>query len=247
MPLDENAYSDLEQQFREQVIKDRSRGIECYYLPCVKPENMVDYIFVSVDYIFVGMEPSSGGADSVEDGERKVREGANNFGCCCPPPYDARYPLGLFKLSFDRFLKDSGETYYMTDVSKGAMLVKNAAGSRKQRFEDWYPLLRKEISIVGKPGATIIAIGKQVQELLERKSGQPVDRVLHYSPVAAAHRKREAEKDPEGFEAFKKEQLGEGGRWAEDLTTSMMHLIFTYYKQFGRIRDSESRLRARQG
>ena len=90
MPLDEVAYSNLEQQFREQAKRDRSRGIECYYLPCVRPENRVDYIFV-------GMEPSSGGADSVEDGERKVKEeGANNFGCCCPPSYDARYPLGLF-------------------------------------------------------------------------------------------------------------------------------------------------------
>ena len=29
-------------------------ALECYYLPCVKPENMVDYIFV-------GMEPSAGG------------------------------------------------------------------------------------------------------------------------------------------------------------------------------------------
>ena len=102
----------------------------------------------------------------------------------------------------------------MTDVSKGAMLVKNAAGSRKPRFEDWYHLLRKEISIVGKPGATIIAIGKQVQELLERKSGQPVDRVLHYSPVAVGHRKREADRDPKGFQEFTKEQFGEGGRWS---------------------------------
>ena len=240
MPLDENAYNSLEQQFREQVIKDRSRCIECYYLPCVKPENMVDYIFV-------GMEPSSGRAASVEDGKKKVKEGANNFGRCTPPPGDAKYPLDLFKLSFDTFLCQSGETYYMTDVSKGAMLVKKAGIGRKQRFEDWYPLLQKEIGIVGKPGATIIAIGKVVKEFLERKTGRPVNCVLHYSPVAAAHRKREAERDQEGFEAFKKEQFDEGGRWAEDLTTSMMHLIFTYYKQFGRIRDSESRLRARQG
>ena len=240
MPLDENAYRSLEQQFREQVMKDRSRCIECYYLPCVKPEN-------KVDYIFVGMEPSSGGADSVEDGEKKVKEGADNFGRCTPPPDDARYPLGLFKLSFDRFLRDGRETYYMTDVSKGAMFVKNAGSSRKKRFEDWYPLLRKEISIVGKPGATIIAIGKVVQELLKRKTDRTVNRVLHYSPVANAHRKREAERDSECFEAFKKAEFGEGGRWAEDLTTSEAHLIFTYYKQFGRIRDSESRLRAKQG
>ena len=238
MPIDELAYSSLEQEFREQVIKDRSRGIECYYLPCVRPEN-------KVDYILVGMEPSSGGAASVEDGEKKVKEGANNFGRCTPPPDDARYPLGLLKLSFDRFLRDGRETYYMTDVSKGAMLVKRAGISRKQRFEDWYPLLRKEICIVGKPDTTIVAIGKEVQELLKGKTDRTVNRVLHYSPVANAHRKREAVRDQEGFEEFKRAKSVEGGRWAEDLTTSEIHLIFTYYKQFGRIRDCETRLRAK--
>ena len=240
MPIDENAYSSLEQEFREQVIKDRCRGIECYYLPCVKPEN-------KVDYIFVGMEPSSGGVASVEEGEERVREGkADNFGLCAPPPYDTSYPLGLFKLSFDRFLSQPGETYYMTDVSKGAMLVKNAANNRKQRFEHWYPLLQEEIGIVGKPGATIIAIGKVVQELLKRKTRHHVDRVLHYSPVANAHRKREAKNDCEGFEAFQEKEFGEGGRWAKVLNTSEKHLIFTYYKQFGRIRASESPLLASQ-
>ena len=239
MPLDENAYSNLEQQFREQVKRDRARGIECYYLPCVKPKDRVDYIFV-------GTEPSSGRATSVEDGEQKVREGANNFGCCTPPPYYARYPLGLFKLSFDRFLCKSGQIYFMTDVSKGAMLVKNAADSREKRFEDWYPLLQKEIRMVGKPDATIIAIGKEVKELLDRKTKGDVNRVLHYSPNAALHRRREAENDQKGFEAFKKKQFDVDGQWAEDLTPSMMHLVFTYYKQFGRIRDSESRLRACQ-
>ena len=239
MPLDEIAYSNLEQQFREQVIKDRSCGVECYYLPCVKPENMVDYIFV-------GMEPSFGRAKSVEEGEKKVTEGrANNYGCCTPPPDDAKHGLDLLKLSFDRFLCQPGETYYMTDVSKGAMLVKKAGIDRKQRFEEWYPLLLKEIGIVGKPGAPIIAIGKEVKEFLARKTCRPVNRVLHYSPMANAHRKREPEGF--GFEAFKKAEFGEGGRWAEDLTTSMMHLIFTYYKQFKGIQDSESRLRARQG
>ena len=134
----------------------------------------------------------------------------------------------------------------MTDVSKGAMLVKNAGSSREQRFKDWYPLLQREIGIVGKPDATIIAIGKVVKELLDHETGQSVDRVLHYSPVAAAHRKREADRDPKGFQEFTKEQFGEGGRWSEDLTTSEMNLIFTYWKQFGRIRASESRLRVGQ-
>ena len=238
MTLDERAYSDLEREFREQVKRDQAHGVECYYLPCVRPES-------KVDYIFVGMEPSSNGAASVEEGEKMVKEGADNFGCCTPPPDDATYQLGLFKLSFDRFLCQDGETYYMTDVSKGAMLVKNAGSSREKRFEDWYPLLQREIGIVGKLEATIIAIGKPVKELLDQKAGRPVDRILHYSRVAIAHRKRAAKNDQEGFVAFQEKEFGEGGRWSKDLTTSEMHLVFTYYKQFGRIQNNESRLRVR--
>ena len=98
MPLDETEYSSLEQRFRDQVIRDRSRVIQWVekkglgvYLPCKKPKDMVDYIFV-------GMEPSFGWADSVEDGEKKVEEGAMNFGSLTPPD-DAKAPLDLLKLS----------------------------------------------------------------------------------------------------------------------------------------------------
>ena len=185
MPLDETEYSSLEQRFRDQVIRDRSRVIQWVvkkglgvYLPCKKPKDMVDYIFV-------GMEPSFGWADSVEDGEKKVEAGATNFGAFTPPD-DAKAPLDLLRLSIERFLCRPGETYYLTDVSKGAMPVAMADIDREQRYEEWYPLLLEEIDIVGKPSALIIAIGKQVhnflqQNDLEGKTGQPLHAVLHYS------------------------------------------------------------------
>lgn len=236
MPLDENAYSNLEQQFRGQVIKDRSRVIQWVvkqglgvYLPCVKPKDMVDYIFV-------GMEPSFGWADSVEDGEKKVEEGFTNFAASTPPD-DAKHPLDLMNLSIERFLCKPGETYYLTDVSKGAMPVAMADIDREQRYKEWYPLLLEEIDIVGKPDAPIIAIGKQVEKFLrqnglEEETGQRLHDVVHYSPQAVRAWKREAERDQEGFEAFKKAEFGEMGRWAKDLALSRMQLVFTYKKQF---------------
>ena len=252
MTLDETAYRNLEQHFRDQVIKDRSRVIQWVvnkgwgvYLPCVKPANMVDYIFV-------GTEPSFGFADSVEEGEKKVEEGtATNFGASAPS-YDAKAPLDLLKLSIDRFLRQPGETYYLTDVSKGAMPVAMADIDRERRYEEWYPLLLEEFDIVGKPCAPIVAIGKDVgkflqQKDLEAKTGRSLYAVLHYSNQASRARKTEPERDPEGFEAFKKAEFGERGRWAKDLSTSKMQLVFTYNKQFKWIQDSESRRRTMQG
>ena len=245
MSLDDSAYSNLEQRFMDRVIMDRSRVIQWVvkkgwgvYLPSVKPKNMVDYIFV-------GMEPSFDWADSVEDGERQVKEGKKNFEASTPPD-DAKSPLDLLKLSIGRFLCQPEETYYLTDVSKGALPVEMAGIIRRQRYEKWYPLLLEEIGIVGKPSAPIIAIGKNVdnflrQKGLEEETRRPLYSVLHYSNQAARARKTEYERDRNGFEEFKKAEFGEQRLWSKDLTTSKMQLIFTYYKQFGRIRDSESR------
>lgn len=239
MPFDEIKYSSLEQRFTDQVIRDRSRVIQWVvkkglgvYLPCKKPSNMVDYIFV-------GMEPSFAWAKSVEDGEKKVKEGATNFGAFTPLD-DANHPLDLLRLSIKRFLCQHGETYYLTDVSKGAMPVAMAGIEREQRYREWYPLLLEEIDIVGKPGAPIIAIGKKVQNFLQRqdlegKARRPLHAVLHYSNQAARYWNTEAEEDPEGFKAFKEKEFGRNGRWAKDLSTAKMQLIFTYKKQFNGI------------
>ena len=245
MSLDDSAYSNLEQHFRNQVIRDRAHIIEWVvkkgwgvYLPCVKPKNMVDYIFV-------GMEPSFGWAVSVEHGEKKVEKGKKNFGAFTSSG-DATDPLDLLNLSIERFLlHQPGETYYLTDVSKGAMPVEMADIDRKQRYEEWYPLLLEEINIVGKQGAPIIAIGKQVKDFLrkndlERRTGRHLYDVLHYSNQASRYRKTAAERDPEGFKAFKKAEFGEGRRWAKGLSESKMQLIFTYKKQFDEIKDRVS-------
>ncbi len=186
MAIDTTAYHDLERRFREQVEKDGSDQSGGVYLPFEEPTSRADYIFV-------GMEPSFGRwAESIEDAEKKIAKGFRNGA-------PAR-----FTRSIERFLCQSGETYHLTDVSKGAMLVKVAARDRERRWEEWYPLLLKEIEIVGKPGAPVIAIGRKVEAFLRKRDlkGRLLYHVPHYSYTAAAHFKREAEKDCEGFKAF---------------------------------------------
>ena len=84
MPLDKNAYQDLDRRFKDQVEKDKDHAVERVqqgwgvYLPCREPEDQVDYIFV-------GMEPSFRWADNVQEGERKVEEGARDFGLAQQP------------------------------------------------------------------------------------------------------------------------------------------------------------------
>lgn len=143
-----------------------------------------------MDYVIVGMEPSFGWADSIEDAEEKIKQGARNFG----RPVNEGEPLALFMLSIERFLCKKGE-YHLTDVSKGAMPVTVADLDRPRRYEEWYPLLLKEIEIVGKPRAPIIAIGRKVKDFLKRRdiggeAGRPLHTVTHYSLQASAYFKR---------------------------------------------------------
>ena len=235
MPIDNTAYHNLERLFRAQVEKDKAHAIERVvqgwgvYLPCVEPESQVDFVFV-------GMEPSFGWADSIEHAERKIAEGARNFG----RSGNESDPLSLFILSIERFLCQQGETYHLTDVSKGAMPVTVAALDRDRRYEEWYPLLLEEIEIVGKPSAPVIAIGKKVEAFLKQRdlkdvTGRPLHAVQHYSFQASAYFKREAEKDPAGFEVFKKLEFSENSRWAPSLSLAKQRLIFAYKKQFQEI------------
>ena len=235
MLIDKTAYHNLERIFRSQVEKDKVHVIERVvqgwgvYLPCVVPERQVDFVFV-------GMEPSFGWADSIKDAEKKIEEGMRNFG----RPSNDTDPLALFILCIERFLCQQGETYHLTDISKGAMPVKVADLDRDRRYEEWYPLLLKEIEIMSKPSAPVIAIGKKVETFLKQRdlkgmTGRPLHAVPHYSFQASAYFKREAEKDRAGFETFKKSEFSENRRWVPSLSLAKQRLIFAYRKQFEEI------------
>ena len=237
MPLDQNRYRNLEQRFRHQVERDNAKiGDRGIYLPCLQPEEQVDYIFV-------GMEPSFySWAESIEDAERKIACGFTNFwGFDRPPskllPDRPTEPLRLFVDSIARFLCQPGESYHLTDLAKGAMPVKVAGRQRSHRYKEWLPLLLDEIAIAGKPHAPVIAIGKKVWDVLQRHglNGEPQRRcyhVLHYSESANAYRKREADGDPKSFKTFRTQELRSGRYWPVGLRLSLEQLVFTYKKQF---------------
>lgn len=232
-------YLDLERRFREQVVRDRAHTIERViqgwgvYLPCLEPKSQVDYILV-------GMEPSFSFADNIERAEQKIANGKRNYGYpCCPK--DPKQPVDLFKWSIKRYLCQPGESFHLTDVSKGAMPVTVAALDRERRFKEWYPLLLEEICIVGKPGKPgkpIIAVGRKVEQFLrkmklEDQTGRPLHYVPHYSRQAAMHVKEEANKS-DGFEIFKACGFREDN-WPEDLTETQKALVFVYKKRFEEI------------
>ena len=246
MPIDKAAYRNLEQLFIDQVEKDRAHAIERVvqkwgvYLPCVEPESQTDYILVA-------MEPSSGWYESIEDGEKRVAEGFRNFGR--PRTEEERSKLftrddtlSLFIVSIERYLCQSGETYHLTDVSKGAMSGAVADLDRERRYREWYPLLEKEIEIVGKPGVSVIAIGKAVEDFLkQRVTGRPFYAVPHYSRQAGAFFKRAAEQDPEGFGKFTNSEFDDNSRWPLSLSLAKKRMLFVYKKRFETIRDCQRR------
>ena len=251
MPIDKTAYRNLERSFEAQVIRDRAHAIERVvqkwgvYLPCVEPESQVDYVLV-------GMEPSSEWYKCIEHGEKMVAEGFRNF----HGPRDEEERLALyagndrlafFILSIEHYLRQPGEkTYHLTDIAKGAVSGEVAALDRERRYREWYPMLLEEIEMVGKPDAPVIAIGRDVENFLVKRdlkgtTGRSLHAVLHYSFNASASIKREAEKDPEGFEAFTKSEFGGNSRWVPDPSLAKKRMLFVYKKRFEAIRDSQRR------
>jgi hypothetical protein len=163
-----------------------------------------------------------------------------------------------------RSLCSAGGTYYVTDISKGAMLVEKATVGRRERYERWADLLEEELELVAKPGARIFAIGQEVHSFLSRHfSDRDVVPIIHYSPLAnaarnAAVRGREAEfatfagtLSIEGLVAVAEEILRENRvlpKLADEtiarlrkagLRTSLMKLAFSYTADFADLRATQ--------
>ncbi len=175
---------DLEERFASAAAADGD-----VYLPNFTPRGPVDAVLVC-------MEPSLGRwARTPAEAASKIDAGFRNF----------MWSLEDFVLHYaaSAFLCDPGQTYHVTDVSKGAMTVDHANVDRDARYARWSALLDEEIRLVAKPLAPIIAVGQAVRNLLSgREFGNRVTAVMHYSGQANAARNaavvgREAE-----FEAF---------------------------------------------
>jgi len=159
------------------------------YLPNPEPTERVDYILIC-------MEPSLGGwARSAAEARDKVASGFRNFITDIEPM--------LLHFSVRRFLCERGQRYHITDFSKGAMLVKDAATARADRYTRWYDLLKEEIDLLAEPGARVIAVGNAAAKHLRRRGfPRKVSTVVHYSPLAGMARAARLSGHEAGFREF---------------------------------------------
>lgn len=164
------AYRRLESRMNELAESDGD-----VYVPNPEPLSPVQYILIC-------MEPSLGRwARSAAEAHSNVAAGFRNF----------LYSTEDFILHFSaqQYLCRPGQHYYVTDLSKGAMLVDRAKVARVERYDRWYPLLQQEIDLVAAPGAGVIAVGKAVaRHLEERAFARSLATVIHYSGQAAPAR-----------------------------------------------------------
>ena len=230
MAIDLDCYARLEDKFRKRAEQDREDALKRVgrelgmYVPNVKP-------CARADYVLVAMEPNYG-SDEI-DGEEERLLGF--------PPKNVDQSLGLFMEAIKLYLCPAEETYWLTDLSKGAIPADMADLNREKRYEAWYPLLSEEIELIGKPCCPVIAVGRSVHDFLRKQNfgsapEHPVFRVLHYSFQASGAFKAEKTKDEEGFRQFVEEEVGDCRRWPENFTPLRKWMAFYYRKRFCEIR-----------
>jgi hypothetical protein len=154
-----------------------------------------------VDYVFIDQEPSlTEWALDEDDAREKVKAGYRNYVAGILRPRLGGYGPHF---AIEHYLCEQGQEYFLTDISKGAMLVKEAEVERAKRWDKWYPLLLEEVRLVAKPGGGIFAFGNKVAEYLTlRHFPRPFTTVLHYSGVARSHRDACIKGREESFRQF---------------------------------------------
>ena len=188
-------YAALEHEFRQQVEDDKQHSIDSSFLSNLAPQD-------SVDFVLVAMEPSTGVPQKTSEP-------------CAASLQQPKTPINfswstedfIFDFCVRKYLCQDTQTYHLTDLAKGAMTTKTASDkkARQKKYERWYPLLQKELSLVAKEQSKtrIIAIGKVVQDFLKPKFlCQSITRVLHYAPTASGHRRKAIESWKEHFPEF---------------------------------------------
>ena len=175
-------YEDLERKFCKRVQKDFDDcRLESGMLRNIPPDAPVDFILIAQEpswsgQTLTGIRPSCW--ECVKDIENR------NF---CGHKNDF-----MFHYSLRNYLCGEEQTYYLTDLSKGAMATRQAAATSRETHRRWYPLLVEELNLVAKPGQTqVIAIGNKVHTFLKRgKKFDGIDKIIHYSGSANGARAR---------------------------------------------------------
>jgi hypothetical protein len=175
---------DIEQKFAGAAAADGD-----VYLPNLTPSG-------PVDAVLIGMEPSLGRwARTPAEATAKIAAGFRNF---IRSPEDF-----ILHHATRRYLCSVGETYHVTDISKGAMTVERARVDRRERYDRWAALLIEELQLIAKPDAHVIAIGRDVGAFLKRHGlDRGVTSIMHYSPLANAARNASVMGRETEFRAF---------------------------------------------
>jgi hypothetical protein len=165
----EHVYNELEVRMGDLAKKNGE-----IYVPNIVPHGPVDYIFIC-------MEPSLGEwARNRDDAESRLKAGFRNF-------LDG-YNTMILHYSIRNYLCKNNQRYHITDLSKGAMLVRHAGVDRIARYKHWYPLLLEEIELVASASARVFAVGTHVARFLERqKFPRDTTRLIHYSGNAVGY------------------------------------------------------------
>ncbi|BAY87018.1 hypothetical protein NIES267_65290 [Calothrix parasitica NIES-267] len=174
----------------EMCMKDLANKNDEIYVPNIVPDSPADYIFIC-------MEPSLGEwAKNRDEAESKLRDGFTNF-------LDG-FNTMVLHFAIRNYLCQDNQTYHLTDLSKGAMLVKDADNNRIERYENWYPLLLHEMNLIASTNVKVFAIGSHVVNFLQKQQF-PWDftQLIHYSGQAVSHWDRVVKEREEDFKRFK--------------------------------------------
>lgn len=187
----------------EERMKARAEADGDVFLPNPEPSGPVEYVFIAMEPSLGGWVRSRDEAKAKAEARAKVEAGYRNFVTS----------IGDFILHFSirQYLCRPDQRYYITDLTKGAMWVKNARVESYKRYDRWNDLLLEELDLVAASGAHVFAVGDKPDDYLKVRSFpkpmtkeiQYSGKVIHYSDQAAMHRNRCIIGHEGRFEQFK--------------------------------------------
>ncbi len=195
MPQEDIArFREKEERLAKNIIQHLKRDhpdLNAAYLPNMIPSDKVDFIFIT-------MEPSFGRwAHDETEAKRRIMSGYKNF----------HWSIEDFIIQYT-ISEYLSESFYMTDISKVAMRVKDANKLRQDVYPKWIEHLKDEISLFGNEDAKLFFVGRVVEmwlsEIFNDKCHQCI---LHYSALAANKRKELCKESPAEFREFCRSKL----------------------------------------